>query len=108
MQSNWRTALVQQYGGRVTSHTRFGTAKWRLEGCSFASATQPGVPDDLALKTLDLVTARTEFYTYPSALPTVERGSIKLDLHRRDFTSTPWRYAWMVIIMAICMIIGVG
>lgn len=79
-------SLVQQYGGRVTSHTRFGTAKWRLEGCSFASAAQPGVPDDLALKTLDLVTARTEFYTYPSALPTVERGSIKLDLHRRDFT----------------------
>jgi tRNA nucleotidyltransferase (CCA-adding enzyme) len=35
---------------------------------------------------LDFVTARTEFYTYPTALPTVERGSIKLDLHRRDFT----------------------
>jgi tRNA nucleotidyltransferase (CCA-adding enzyme) len=35
---------------------------------------------------LDLVTARTEFYTHPTALPTVERGSIKLDLHRRDFT----------------------
>jgi len=35
---------------------------------------------------LDLVSARTEFYTYPTALPTVQRGSIKLDLHRRDFT----------------------
>ena len=35
---------------------------------------------------IDLVTARREFYTYPTALPTVERGSIKLDLHRRDFT----------------------
>ena len=35
---------------------------------------------------LDLISARTEFYTYPSALPTVETGSIKLDLHRRDFT----------------------
>jgi len=35
---------------------------------------------------LDFVTARTEFYTAPTALPTVERGSIKLDLHRRDFT----------------------
>ncbi len=35
---------------------------------------------------IDLVTARTEFYTRPSALPTVERSSIKQDLHRRDFT----------------------
>jgi len=38
------------------------------------------------LFTIDFVSARTEFYTYPTALPTVERGSIKLDLHRRDFT----------------------
>jgi tRNA nucleotidyltransferase (CCA-adding enzyme) len=35
---------------------------------------------------LDLITARTEFYERPTALPTVERSSIKLDLHRRDFT----------------------
>jgi len=32
------------------------------------------------------VTARTEFYENPTALPTVEQSSIKLDLHRRDFT----------------------
>jgi tRNA nucleotidyltransferase (CCA-adding enzyme) len=37
-------------------------------------------------RSIDLISARTEFYTHPSALPTVERGSIKLDLHRRDFT----------------------
>jgi tRNA nucleotidyltransferase (CCA-adding enzyme) len=36
--------------------------------------------------TIDFVTARTEFYAEPSALPEVEHGSIKLDLHRRDFT----------------------
>jgi tRNA nucleotidyltransferase (CCA-adding enzyme) len=35
---------------------------------------------------LDLISARTEWYTHPTALPTIERGSIKLDLHRRDFT----------------------
>ena len=35
---------------------------------------------------LDLISARTEFYDHPTALPTVERSSIKLDLHRRDFT----------------------
>jgi tRNA nucleotidyltransferase (CCA-adding enzyme) len=32
------------------------------------------------------VSARIEFYEHPTALPEVERGSIKLDLHRRDFT----------------------
>ena len=68
-------ALGKKYGGRVTSHTRFGTAKW------FLPDTQ-----DLGLESLDLISARTEFYEHPTALPTVERGSIKLDLHRRDFT----------------------
>ncbi len=33
-----------------------------------------------------MITARIEFYDYPTALPTVENSSIKLDLHRRDFT----------------------
>ncbi|MEJ5200500.1 MAG: polynucleotide adenylyltransferase, partial [Anaerolineae bacterium] len=45
----------------------------------FADAN--GLPE-----TLDFATARTEFYERPTALPTVERSSIKLDLHRRDFT----------------------
>jgi len=71
-------SLASRYGGRVTSHTRFGTAKWFLSGQSFAQATP--------LKSLDFITARTEFYTHPTALPTIERSSIKLDLHRRDFT----------------------
>lgn len=75
--------LARSYGGRVTGHTRFGTAKWRLEpkpdeqSCELA-------PEGLGA--IDLVSARTEFYTHPTALPTIERGSIKLDLHRRDFT----------------------
>jgi len=37
-------------------------------------------------ESLDLVSARAEFYPHPSALPEVERGNLKLDLHRRDFT----------------------
>jgi tRNA nucleotidyltransferase (CCA-adding enzyme) len=80
-------ALAHKHGGRVTYHTRFGTAKWllpkagnwKLEG-GIISSVKP-FPSSL-----DLITARTEFYTHPTALPTVERGSIKLDLHRRDFT----------------------
>ncbi len=61
--------LAREMGGRVKSHARFGTAKWLFNGYS-----------------IDLVTARTEFYAHPSALPQVERSSIKQDLHRRDFT----------------------
>jgi tRNA nucleotidyltransferase (CCA-adding enzyme) len=35
---------------------------------------------------VDVVTARTEFYDAPAALPTVEHASIREDLFRRDFT----------------------
>lgn len=35
---------------------------------------------------IDLVTARKEFYEFPGALPSIEIGSIKDDLFRRDFT----------------------
>jgi tRNA nucleotidyltransferase (CCA-adding enzyme) len=76
--------LAMRYGGRVTGHARFGTAKWHLD-----NPGEDGRKSLLSvegLQTVDLVTARTEFYTHPTALPTVERGSIKLDLHRRDFT----------------------
>ena len=72
--------LAQKYGGRVRSHRRFGTAKWILPQEDFVIRGE-GLP-----QTLDLVTARTEFYEHPTALPTVESSSIKLDLHRRDFT----------------------
>jgi tRNA nucleotidyltransferase (CCA-adding enzyme) len=96
--------LAQTYCGRITSHSRFGTAKWHiadhrhylLQALSKNGEIQPELkasdpsgatcqPSDLP-ESIDLITARTEFYTYPTALPTVERGSIKLDLHRRDFT----------------------
>ncbi|MGW8249526.1 MAG: CBS domain-containing protein [Anaerolineales bacterium] len=84
-------ALSRKFGGRVTSHSRFGTAKWLLPVALRIGGEQgdhetseepaPELPDSL-----DFVSARTEFYSHPTALPTVERGSIKLDLHRRDFT----------------------
>lgn len=75
-------SISAKYGGRVTSHSRFGTAKWHLPE-AFPNGESLNLPD---LKFIDLVSARTEFYQHPTALPTVERGSIKLDLHRRDFT----------------------
>jgi len=86
-------ALSRKFGGRLTSHVRFGTAKWYLTGTQFLcqprgrlgkAKTSP--KDNDIPESLDLITARLEFYTHPTALPSVERGSIKLDLHRRDFT----------------------
>ena len=35
---------------------------------------------------VDVTTARLEYYEHPAALPTVERGSLRLDMYRRDFT----------------------
>ncbi len=82
--------VAEQYGGLVISHSRFGTAKWDIAGIRTRLAKQLApdksiTTDDLP-ESLDLITARTEFYERPTALPTVERSSIKLDLHRRDFT----------------------
>jgi tRNA nucleotidyltransferase (CCA-adding enzyme) len=74
--------LSEQHGGRVHSHNRFGTAKWLL------AEPLPFSPDPAGatLASLDFVTARSEFYRHPSALPEVEQSSIRQDLHRRDFT----------------------
>lgn len=76
--------LAKRYGGRVVGHRRFGTAKWILgEG---EGRRDPLIAAEELPPHIDLVTARTEFYEQPSALPTVEQSNIKLDLHRRDFT----------------------
>jgi tRNA nucleotidyltransferase (CCA-adding enzyme) len=62
--------LAEMTHARITTHARFGTAIVTL-------------PDGFKL---DVATARTEYYEYPTALPTVEQSSIKKDLYRRDFT----------------------
>jgi len=62
--------LGEMMQARVKVHERFGTAIVLL-------------PDGFKL---DVATARTEYYEYPTALPTVEQSSIKKDLYRRDFT----------------------
>ena len=63
-------ALADALRGRVRAHKQFGTAVV-LYG------------ED---ERVDVVTARSETYDAPAALPTVEPGSIAEDLHRRDFT----------------------
>jgi tRNA nucleotidyltransferase (CCA-adding enzyme) len=62
--------VAERLGARVRVHRRFGTAVLILS------------------KTLhvDITSARTEYYTRPGALPTVERSSLRQDLFRRDFS----------------------
>jgi tRNA nucleotidyltransferase (CCA-adding enzyme) len=62
--------MVKRYHTRMRSHREFSTAKVLF-------------PDGFKI---DIATARLEYYRAPAALPTVEHGSLKLDLHRRDFT----------------------
>jgi len=75
--------LAREFGGRVRPHRRFGTAKWIRDEAAFAAGQS--LPDKTP-PSIDFATARTEFYEAPTLLPVVERSSIKLDLHRRDFT----------------------
>jgi tRNA nucleotidyltransferase (CCA-adding enzyme) len=69
-------ALAQELKAEWTIHERFGTV-------SIAIPKALNIPQ---MHHLDIATARTEYYEYPTALPTVERSSIKKDLYRRDFT----------------------
>ncbi len=62
--------MVRKFHTRMRSHREFATAKVLF-------------PDGFKI---DIATARLEYYRAPAALPTVEHGSLKLDLHRRDFT----------------------
>ncbi len=109
-------ALAAKFGGEIHTHSRFGTVKWTLPEWGELVTSNQGVgisnqglgignkeslaPNHQLPVTnhqlpitdyrlpdfIDLVTARTEFYEHPTALPLVERSSIKQDLHRRDFT----------------------
>lgn len=79
-------SVQDAFGGRINRHERFGTAKWFVEPAVHRELDIGDDERDDFLDTLDFISARTEFYTHPTALPSVERGSIKLDLHRRDFT----------------------
>ena len=61
---------AKKVGARIHSHEEFGTAVIIF-------------PDGFSI---DVASARMEYYKFPAALPIVEMSSIKLDLYRRDFT----------------------
>jgi len=69
-------ALAHQLNAQVKVHERFGTASLKL----------PQQSEFVAGMAFDIATARTEYYEFPTALPTVEQSSIKKDIYRRDFT----------------------
>ncbi|MCL4529886.1 MAG: hypothetical protein M1282_10790 [Chloroflexi bacterium] len=76
-------SLASKYGGKVTAHEKFGTAKidireWMLESSK--------ANEDYSLVSIDLISSRSETYKHPAALPTVKMGSIEDDIRRRDFT----------------------
>ena len=63
-------ALAGLVSAKIRTHKEFGTAKVIY-------------PDGFSV---DIATARLEYYKAPAALPIVEHSSLKLDLYRRDFT----------------------
>jgi tRNA nucleotidyltransferase (CCA-adding enzyme) len=62
--------LVKAHGGKLTAHAKFKTATWFTADNEF----------------LDLITARSETYSHPGALPAIKPSAIEDDLRRRDFT----------------------
>ena len=61
--------LTEITNGKLLTHSRFGTANLKWNEWS-----------------IDLVTARSETYARPGALPDVKPGSMQSDLFRRDFS----------------------
>lgn len=80
---SFATGLQMQFGGKIHTHEPFGTATWFIDE---AVASALNLPFEALPDHLDFTTARSELYEHPTALPTVYRSGIKLDLRRRDFT----------------------
>ncbi len=62
--------LAAENGGKLVPHGSFFTAKWEPRNGIW----------------IDLISARSETYAAPAALPTVAMGDMEADLRRRDFT----------------------
>lgn len=78
--------IVKKFGGRVMMHPKFGTATWVLNDSTLKRLNFPSFElSDFSLS-FDLISARSETYSHPGALPTISRSNIDDDLRRRDFT----------------------
>jgi len=79
-------SILRRFAGRVIFHTRFGTATWTLDETTFRRLDVPMLGASSFPPFLDFISARSETYSQPGALPTVKRSTIDDDLRRRDFT----------------------
>ncbi len=61
--------LAAEYGKKPHVHKKFKTAVFKAENIE-----------------VDIATLRREYYEFPGALPSVEKGTLLQDLHRRDFS----------------------
>ncbi len=93
--------LASHLNAKLIRHRRFGTAtvnlrhnlkidpSTSLEGHGERPSTSLGTSPEFIegrSRTIDIATARREFYPAPAHLPVVEAGNLKDDLSRRDFT----------------------
>jgi tRNA nucleotidyltransferase (CCA-adding enzyme) len=78
--------IVRKFGGKILIHSKFMTATWVVNETTFKRLNVPAhqLPDSPL--SFDLVSARSETYAQPGALPTVKRSTIDDDLRRRDFS----------------------
>ncbi len=95
---NLGNELVKKYGGKLIAHQKFHTCIWHLPeswnpstSLTVRAASSGGTPvrdgrTSLTPDTLDIITARSESYEFPGALPNVKPSTIQDDIRRRDFT----------------------
>lgn len=83
-------ALESNYGGRLVTHAPFGTARWELAEAvpqvtqAFPNLRQKEI--QCLPRSIDLISARTEWYPAEGQLPQVRMDGIELDMQRRDFS----------------------
>jgi tRNA nucleotidyltransferase (CCA-adding enzyme) len=83
-------ALQSAYGGNLVTHVPFGTARWDLGEAipSIITNTTGLTAEEIASfpASIDLISARTEWYPEEGQLPQVRLDGIELDMQRRDFS----------------------
>lgn len=76
-------SLAIDCGGSLQEYKPFGTATWTLDAPAAVKLKRAGreMPAHV-----DFVTARSETYAHPAALPNVSASDIQRDMLRRDFS----------------------
>lgn len=76
--------LSRELGGRVREHNRFQTATWTINNSTLMNI---GIEaSGCETITIDIISARSEYYKRAGALPIISPGTIHEDIRRRDFT----------------------